>query len=54
MRARAPRRADEAIVEAISHVHGAFSLVLMTKDRMIACAIPTAFVRWPSAAWATP
>ncbi len=27
---------DEAIVEAISHVQGAFSLVLMTKDRLIA------------------
>src|SRR5829696_4136764 len=27
---------DEAIVEAISHVQGAFSLALMTKDRLIA------------------
>ena len=35
--------ADEAIVEAISHVQGAFSLVLMTKDRLIAVRDPHGF-----------
>jgi amidophosphoribosyltransferase len=34
---------DEAIVEAISRVQGAFSLVLMTKDRMIAVRDPHGF-----------
>jgi amidophosphoribosyltransferase len=34
---------DEAIVEAISHVQGAFSLVLMTKDRLIAVRDPHGF-----------
>ena len=35
--------ADEAIIEAISHVQGAFSLVLMTKDRLIAVRDPHGF-----------
>ncbi len=35
--------ADDAIVEAISHVQGAFSLVLMTKDRLIAVRDPHGF-----------
>src|SRR5918992_4641901 len=34
---------DEAIVEAISHVQGAFSLVLMTRDRLIAVRDPHGF-----------
>jgi amidophosphoribosyltransferase len=34
---------DDAIVEAISHVQGAFSLVLMTKDRLIAVRDPHGF-----------
>ena len=34
---------DEAVVEAISHVQGAFSLVLMTKDRLIAIRDPHGF-----------
>ena len=34
---------DEAIVEAISHVQGAFSLALMTKDRLIAVRDPHGF-----------
>ena len=34
---------DEAIVEAISYVQGAFSLVLMTKDRLIAVRDPHGF-----------
>ena len=34
---------DEAIVEAISHVQGAFSLVLMTKDHLIAVRDPHGF-----------
>ena len=34
---------DEAIVEAISSVQGAFSLVLMTRDRMIAVRDPHGF-----------
>ena len=34
---------DEAIVEAISSVQGAFSLVLMTKDRLIAVRDPHGF-----------
>ena len=34
---------DEAIVEAISHVQGAFSLVLMTKDRLTAVRDPHGF-----------
>ncbi len=34
---------DEAIVEALSHVQGAFSLVLMTKDRLIAARDPHGF-----------
>lgn len=35
--------ADEAIVEATSHVQGAFSLVLMTRDRLIAVRDPHGF-----------
>jgi amidophosphoribosyltransferase len=34
---------DDAIVEAISHVQGAFSLALMTKDRLIAVRDPHGF-----------
>src|SRR5688500_7666489 len=34
---------DEAVVEAISHVQGAFSLALMTKDRLIAVRDPHGF-----------
>ncbi len=34
---------DDAIVEAMSHVQGAFSLVLMTKDRLIAVRDPHGF-----------
>jgi amidophosphoribosyltransferase len=34
---------DDAIVEAISHVQGAFSLVLMTRDRLIAVRDPHGF-----------
>jgi amidophosphoribosyltransferase len=34
---------DEAIVEAISHVQGAFSLVLMTRNRLIAVRDPHGF-----------
>jgi amidophosphoribosyltransferase len=34
---------DEALVEAISQVQGAFSLVLMTRDRMIAVRDPHGF-----------
>ena len=34
---------DEAIIEAISHVQGAFSLVMMTKDRLIAVRDPHGF-----------
>jgi amidophosphoribosyltransferase len=34
---------DEAIVEALAQVQGAFSLVLMTKDRMIAARDPHGF-----------
>jgi amidophosphoribosyltransferase len=34
---------DEAIIEAISHVQGAYSLALMTKDRLIAVRDPHGF-----------
>ena len=34
---------DDAIIEAISHVQGAFSLALMTKDRLIAVRDPHGF-----------
>ena len=34
---------DRAIVDALSHVQGAFSLVLMTKDRLIAVRDPHGF-----------
>jgi amidophosphoribosyltransferase len=34
---------DEALVEAISHVRGAFSLVMCTKDRLIAIRDPHGF-----------
>ena len=34
---------DDAIVEAMSHVQGAFSLALMTKDRLIAVRDPHGF-----------
>jgi amidophosphoribosyltransferase len=34
---------EEAIVDAMSHVQGAFSLVLMTKDRLIAVRDPHGF-----------
>lgn len=34
---------DEAIIEALSHVQGAFSLALMTKDRLIAVRDPHGF-----------
>jgi amidophosphoribosyltransferase len=35
--------AEEAIIEALSYVQGAFSLVLMTKDRLIAVRDPHGF-----------
>ena len=41
-RSRAPSR-DEAIVEALANVQGAFSLVLMTSDRLIAVRDPHGF-----------
>jgi amidophosphoribosyltransferase len=34
---------DEAIIEALSHVQGAFSLTIMTKDRLIAVRDPHGF-----------
>ena len=39
---------DDAIVEAISHVQGAFSLALMTKDRLIAIRESSGFRPPPS------
>jgi amidophosphoribosyltransferase len=42
--ARSPAASvDDALVEAISHVQGAFSLVLMTTDRLIAVRDPHGF-----------
>ena len=45
---------ESAIVEAIGQVRGAYSLVLMTKDRSSASATRTGSGRWRSGGSVTP